>query len=103
MIPPEISPKPEFHSLKPAVMLATRLVVAGTVYAARAGVAALAQGGSAADAAVAAGAVQAVVMPYMNGLDGGRRGNGAQFQQSRSWQPLLVSCSCFASSSIGIM
>src|SRR4051794_11779161 len=70
MIPSEIAPKPEFHSLRPVVMTTGGLVVAGTSFAASAGATALAQGGTAADAAVAAGAVQAVVMPHMNGLGG---------------------------------
>jgi gamma-glutamyltranspeptidase / glutathione hydrolase len=70
MIPPEIAPKPEFHALRPVIMTTDGLVVAGTAFAARAGASALAQGGSAADAAVSAAAVQAVVMPHMNGLGG---------------------------------
>jgi gamma-glutamyltranspeptidase / glutathione hydrolase len=46
------------------------MVVAGTPLAAAAGARILADGGNAADAAVAAAGVQAVVMPHLNGLGG---------------------------------
>jgi gamma-glutamyltranspeptidase/glutathione hydrolase len=69
-VPDEIAPRPAFHSLRPVVMGPRGVVVAGTPLAAAAGARMLAEGGGAADAAVAAAGVQAVVMPHLNGLGG---------------------------------
>lgn len=69
-IPEEIAPRPESHSLRPVVMSLRAVVVAGTPLAAEAGARMLAEGGNAVDAAIAAAAVQAVVMPHLNGLGG---------------------------------
>ena len=69
-IPDEIAPRPAFHSLRPVVMSARGVVVAGTPLAAAAGARMLAEGGAAVDAAIAAAGVQAVVMPHLNGLGG---------------------------------
>jgi gamma-glutamyltranspeptidase/glutathione hydrolase len=69
-VPDEIAPRPPSHSLRPVVMSPRAAVVAGTPLAAEAGARALGQGGNAVDAAIAAAAVQAVVMPHLNGLGG---------------------------------
>ena len=70
MVPEEIAPKPDTYSLRPVVMGKGGMVVAGTPLAAQAGARMLARGGTAADAAIAAAAVQAVVMPHMSGFGG---------------------------------
>jgi gamma-glutamyltranspeptidase / glutathione hydrolase len=70
MIPSEIAPRTAGHSLRPVVMGRRGVVVAGTPLAAHVGTRMLMCGGNAIDAAIAAAAVQAVVMPHMNGLGG---------------------------------
>lgn len=70
MIPDEIAPKPEFHSIRPVVMSKGGAVIAGTSLGAEAGARMLRAGGNAMDAAIAAALVQAVVMPHMNGFGG---------------------------------
>ena len=69
-VPEDIAPRPPSHSLRPVVMSPRGMIVAGTPLAAEAGARALAQGGNAMDAAIAAAGVQAVVMPHLNGLGG---------------------------------
>lgn len=70
MVPDEIAPKPEFHSIRPVILSKGGVIVAGTSLAAEAGAAMLRAGGNAMDAAIAAALVQAVVMSHMNGFGG---------------------------------
>jgi len=70
-VPEEGAPKPAFYSLRPPVFAVDRgVVVAGTSLGSVAGAEMLRRGGTATDAAIAASAVQSVVMPHMGGPGG---------------------------------
>jgi gamma-glutamyltranspeptidase/glutathione hydrolase len=71
IVPEEGAPKPQFYSLRPPLFAVERgMVVAGTSLGSAAGAEILRRGGTATDAAIAASAVQAVVMPHMGGPGG---------------------------------
>ncbi len=66
----ELSPRERHYSLRPSVMTTGGLVVAGSPLASHAGAEILGAGGNVIDAAIAAAAVQAVVIPHLNGAGG---------------------------------
>jgi len=66
----ELSPRGPHYSLRPSVMTTGGLVVAGSPLASHAGAEILSAGGNVIDAAIAAAAVQAVVLPHLNGPGG---------------------------------
>jgi gamma-glutamyltranspeptidase/glutathione hydrolase len=66
----ELSPRGPHYSLRPPIMTTGGLVVAGSPLASHAGAEILSAGGNVIDAAIAAAAVQAVVVPHLNGPGG---------------------------------